>query len=306
MGSYIAIKGQTLSINLLDDLRDNGWVISGGKAIHSGCNPGFIELLGSNYTIGVPNEFEYKVVDYTNGYVNVQVGSSVGNNISSNNESVKEVFTPQVNDKVRFYSNGNLAIKVLSISPVLPDGTSNGITLGFYEKDNKWGGNYSYLPETMIRFVNSFFTFKSGELWRHNQNVLRNNFYGEQYTSKIVFYVNLSPDEVKNFFSMRQKSNKVWTASNNDDIYIYPSEGKPNGQSSRLKMGRFKRLNNGDWFVDFLRDISDPRFMNEQDALRNGSLLQGNVMRVTLENDSAEEVRLLSVDVIVGTQQYTY
>lgn len=305
MASYEAIKGQTLSIDLLEDYRNNGWTITGGKAIHEGCNSGLIRQVNVNITPNVPNRFTYVVSGYKSGSVNIRIENVSGVSRTSNGEFT-EVFTPNLGDRVYFYSDGNLTLESLSIAPVKLEGESNAKTFGFDERNKKWIGDFSYHPETMLRFVNMFLTAKNGELWKQGTNELRNNFYGQQYTSKIIFYVNLSPDEVKNFFSMRQKSNKLWTAANDGDVFIHPSQGKNVGQSSRLKASRFKKLNNGDWFADFLRDINDTRFVNKNDALFNGALLQGNVMRITLENSDTVEVRLLEVDVIVGSQNYTY
>lgn len=301
MGTYSAISGQTLTIDLLEDSRDNGWIISGNKAIHSGCNAGIIELKTASYKVGVPNTFEYEVSGLTSGGVELRVGANTSPSRTSNG-IYKDVFTPALNDKVRFYSNGNLALEFFAVYPVQGEGESNGVTFGFYEKENKWGGNFSYLPENMVRFVNGFYTFKNGELWKHNTNELRNNFYGEQFTSQISFYVHLNPDEVKLFENMRQHSNKVWSAI---DIEIPPYFGKPNGQKSRLKKGRFKNLQ-GSWFASFLRDINDSRFSTDLESLMRGAELQGNVMKITIENDDLVEVRLVSVDIIVSLSQYTY
>lgn len=299
MGTITAIKGQTVEIDLLEDSRDNGWTISGGKAIHNGCNQGYIELLNSNYTVGVPNVFRFVVSGYSSGGVNIQVGATNGTTRTANG-TYTQTFTPALNDKVIFYSDGNLTVEVLSIYPVTE--ISNAITFGFDEKNNKWVSYYSYEPEMMVNALNSFFTNKAGEMWHHDQNATMNSFYGESYPSIITFYCNLSPTEVKNFHSMRQKSDKVWSIT---DLTIPPRYGKPNGQRSRLKKGNFKHLQ-GDWFGDFLRDLNDPRFATGLDALMNGAELQGNIMRVTIENNDETQVRMMSIDILVSSSDYTY
>ena len=136
-----------------------------------------------------------------------------------------------------------------------------------------------------------------------NANPTRNNFFGVQYTSKITVIVNVNPTEIKNYFSMRQKSNKVWGVPS---IIIPPSEGKVNGMESMIKSGNFQVLNNGDFFAEFLRDMTDPRFSTELEALFRGAQLQGNYAIITFENTSTEEIRTLSIDFIVSKQDYTY
>lgn len=42
-----------------------------------------------------------------------------------------------------------------------------------------WVSFYSYYPEWMVGMNNYFYTFKGGNLYRHNVNSLRNTFYGD-------------------------------------------------------------------------------------------------------------------------------
>lgn len=302
MANYEILQNATLLVDLPSDMSDQGWVVSEGVAFHSGCNGGYIDRY---FDLSSSTEwtFRYNVREWSSGAINIVVGENVGVSRTAVG-TYEETFEVTGNNVlVRFYATGVNSVSLLQVY-----GTNlsvPGLTLAFNEDADKWVTYYSYVPEMMIKFLDGFYTFKDGELWEHNSNNVRNNFYGVQYTSKVSFYVNLSPTEVKTYFSMRQKSNKVWLAYNRGDIRIFPSEGKPAGQLSRLRLGRFKRLQT-DWFADFLRDLSDPRFLTEDEALIKGAQLQGNVMRITLENNDTTEVRMLSVDVTVGAQNYTY
>ena len=44
---------------------------------------------------------------------------------------------------------------------------------------------YSYFPDWMIGMNNYFYTFNKGNLYRHNVNEVRNNYYGVQYSSTL-------------------------------------------------------------------------------------------------------------------------
>lgn len=301
MASYTILKNESITIDLPSDIADQGWVVSGGTASHSGCNSGYIERL---FDLSEAEEwtFRYTIPSITSGVIIMLVDGQTGETRTTPG-TYEETFEVTGQVLVRFFSDGVNQIEFLKVFKAVTE--PNSVTVAFSEDANRWVGYYSYKPEFMVKFINDFFVFRNGELWEQNVNPLRNNYFGTQYTSKLTFYVNLSPTEVKNFFSMRQKSNKVWTAENNGDILIYPSDGKPEGQVSRLKRGRFKRLND-DFFADFLRDINDPRFLTEEEALFKGALLQGNVMKVRLENNDTSEVRLLSVDITVSKQNYTY
>lgn len=299
MASYEILKNQPLVVDLPSDFIDQGWVVSGNVGYHSGCNNGYMD---KNFDLSTATQwtFRYKIKEYTNGSINIVVGANTG--VSRTSIGVyEETFNVTGNNAlVRFFSSGTNAVEVLQIFP--EERYVGGRTLVFNEHFDKWAGDRSYVPEMMSKFLNSFFLFQNGELWENNVNLTRNNFMGVQYTSKIVFYCNVNPSMVKTFFSMRQKSNKVWTMP---EGFIYPREGKANGQITRLKKGRFNRLQ-GDFFADFLRDINDPRFDNEASALLRGAEMQGNLMKITLECDETGEVRLESVDISVSKSDYTY
>lgn len=301
MGSISTIRNQAVVIDLPSDFSDNGWIISENAAIHSGCNSGYIYLTNSILEENTEYTIEYEVFNYSSGLVRSVVGETNGTSRISNG-IYTEILTTDDDGSFKFYSDGNLSIRYLTINPTTEDTTDNSVTLAFNEKEDKWVTYYSWKPEIMCKFGNSFLTFKDGGLWEQNVNELRNNFYGVQYSSKITFYCNVSPQEVKTFFSMRQKSNKVWEVP---EIVILPREGKPDGQLSRLKKGRFRSLQ-GDWFADFLRDLSDKRFTTELEALTKGADLQGGIMKVTIENTDTTEVRLLAVDILFSKQNFTY
>lgn len=301
MGSYTINKNSTLSVNIPDDYIDNGWTISGSLAIHSGCNAGYIINEGINLEIGETYVVKYNVESITSGYVKALLGTTSGTNVTVSGEFEEEIVVAG-NTDFKFYANGNVSISLLSIYPSSQLLINNGKTLSFNEANNKWVNYQSFLPDFMCKFVNSFFLFKNGELWENDVNETRNNFFGVQYSSKVVFYVNIDPTAIKNFYSMRQKSNKVWSVT---EISILPSVGKSQGQLSRLKKGRFKKLQ-GDWFADFMRDMNDPRFIDTLDALTKGADLQGGIMKITMENDDISEVKMQSTDITVSNSNYTY
>ena len=53
-------------------------------------------------------------------------------------------------------------------------------TLTYDEGVQGFPSFYSYYPEWMIGMNNYFYTFSGGDLYRHNVNSTRNNFYGQQ------------------------------------------------------------------------------------------------------------------------------
>lgn len=301
---FVTLKNTPIEIDLAQLAVDNGWRVSGAVAYHEPCFAGYIELRNTLVEENTSYVVEYEVVDYVSNGVNVIVGGVSGASVSANGVVTQTIDVPNNPDNllVKFYSDGELGVKYFSIYPILED-TDNGKVLGFNTDNNIWTTYYSGDRENMLKFNNDFFAFKDGRLWKMDANLTRNNFFGVQYTSKITVVVNTNPTEIKNFFSIRQKSNKAWGVPS---IIIPPSEGKANGMESLIKSGNFQVLNNGDLFADFLRDKTDPRFADETLALFNGALLQGNYAIITFENTSTEEIRTLSIDFLISSQDYTY
>jgi len=70
----------------------------------------------------------------------------------------------------------------------------------------------------MIGMNNYFYTFSNGNLYRHNVNESRNNFYGSQYTSKLVSVFNDAPLENKLFKTLNLEGDSTWSALMETDI----------------------------------------------------------------------------------------
>lgn len=93
-------------------------------------------------------------------------------------------------------------------------------TLTFDEKVNGWTSFHTYYPEYMVEMNNQFYTFKDGQLYKHNvDSGDRNTYYGEAGNSSIEFVVNDSPSDVKNLRALSLESNnKTWSATIETDI----------------------------------------------------------------------------------------
>ena len=83
-------------------------------------------------------------------------------------------------------------------------------TLTYSEGVEGWPSFYSFNPDWMIGMNNYFYTFKGGNLYRHNVNNIRNNFYGVQYTSRLQSVFNESPLENKLFKTINLEGDAAW------------------------------------------------------------------------------------------------
>ena len=84
-------------------------------------------------------------------------------------------------------------------------------TITYSTVSEGWNSFWSYQPDWMVELNNVFYTFKNGNMWKHNVNPIRNNFYGTQYSSKIKTIFNNSPLENKMFKSLSINSNEPWS-----------------------------------------------------------------------------------------------
>ncbi len=297
---YTVTKNQTLLMDPSFSAIDQGWRIENGKAIHNGCFAGVVTLKNIFVSPGTWN-IEYTVSGYGSGLVYPILGTVNGTNETSNGLKKATVVVPDgaANYLVKFYSDGNLTVDFTQVYPEL-ENEDNGVTLGFDIKENKWVTRYSFAPEMMLRFTNSFFMFLNGELWRSNVNPLRNNFFGVQYKSSIDFVHNEQPNSEKQYWTIKIDSNGKWSVP---ELTTPATDLFPIGMKSRIKADNFQQ-DGGNYWADFLRDLNDPDYYTAVDAekpikaleaLTEGRVLQGSTMVLRIENTDTKEVKLTGV-----------
>ena len=86
-------------------------------------------------------------------------------------------------------------------------------TVCFSEDVQGWPSRLSFIPENSVYLNNVYYTYNNGELWKHHSTeVLRNNFYGEQYKSHVNFVINDNPSVIKKFKTLGYEGTSGWTA----------------------------------------------------------------------------------------------
>ena len=102
-------------------------------------------------------------------------------------------------------------------------------TLTYDEGVQGFPSFYSYYPDWMIGMNNYFYTFKGGNLYRHNVNENRNTFYTDFWTqvgtpdeafkpSTMESVLNVSPLENKLFKTLNLEGDDAWAATIETDI----------------------------------------------------------------------------------------
>ena len=164
-------------------------------------------------------------------------------------------------------------------------------TLGFHEPSNRWLSFYSFLPEFYGKIAgDQLLSFRDGELWEHNVNATRNNFFGEQFSSEIWLHMTEQQAQVKIYDSIEVNSDGQWTCPDYDSIVIE----RPILMQSRLVAGKF-RLQEGIYRAEFLRDALNGGSSPTRDNLVNGRYLRGKEMTIKFKNSDTTQAILESV-----------
>lgn len=171
-----------------------------------------------------------------------------------------------------------------------------GETIAFSERLTRWTTFYSFEPEFYSKTAQDIVSFKSGELWRHNvgDDDSYNNFYGEQFTSRIRSLFNEAPGKVKVLRAISIESDYAWSVR---EVVIPPNQKYPQGMVSRIKKGKFKNKE-GVYYSEFLKDLNTPNAASQIEALVNGRDLRGKVAEIELENDDTHLVVLFAYNVL--------
>lgn len=295
MGLYTILRNSQLEIQLAEDYQDNGWSLVNGNAIHSSLNEGSIR----NTVIKTDPEQIYKVVftvsDLNGGSLIIYIGGTPIT-ITDNGTYVREVEAIDDTGLV-VWSDANVTLSPVSIYM----GSEEYNTMLFSPK-GVLDTYASFTSDYMIKMLGSFYSFKNGELWRHNKNEVRNSFYGQSHKSIVKFILNPEPKIVKNLSNIKMNGNRAWDLL---EVFVEPYEGKPNGQKSRITKNRFENLQ-GDFHAAFLKDMSDPRFQNQLQALFEGADLQGKIVTITMEIEGETEMRLVNIDFTYTHSNYTF
>jgi hypothetical protein len=143
-------------------------------------------------------------------------------------------------------------------------------TFGFSEPRNAYSAFYDYNPEWITVAGNVIISWKSGELWVHNNTTAYANFYGVQQTPSIKLIFNQSPNIKKHYNTLTTLGNTTWTAPLTSDIVTNMNN------NSKLLSSDFK-IKDDKYHASFKRDI------NSVGGLYGGKVLKGSWLELNLK-----------------------
>lgn len=118
-------------------------------------------------------------------------------------------------------------------------------TITYSPSGQGWTSRWSYQPDWMIGMNNSFYTWKNGNLYKHDTNATRNRFYDVNYDSGITTIFNQEPTDVKMFKTLEIESNEAWVADITTDL------------NTGNIQDRWFVEKEGSWFAHVRRDSDD-------------------------------------------------
>lgn len=176
-------------------------------------------------------------------------------------------------------------------------------TLTYSSGVQGWPSFYSFEPDYMIGMNQFFYSFKGGNLWRHNDkgalsSVQRNQFYGNNNESVIKSVFNDSPLEVKLFKNIVLQSDKAWSTTLDTNI-------EPGGEID----SSWYKQKEGAFFAFVRSSESKPAIGNDrQYELRS---LNGLGISSSVENESSASPTVkfgldLSIGSIMSVGDFAY
>lgn len=149
-------------------------------------------------------------------------------------------------------------------------------TLTYNKNVEGWTSFFSYHPEMMVGMNGSFYSFKGGQLYKHNTNINRNTFYQEWWNqvdnvlppdnssnafrpSKVTSVFNKEPLTIKNFKTIATYGNSPWSCTVITDL----STGEIDSSYFAEK--------EGNWFA-YIRNVSGDDNLRLRSAQGVGSV----------------------------------
>jgi hypothetical protein len=177
-------------------------------------------------------------------------------------------------------------------------------TLTYSEGVAGWVSFYSYFPDWIIGMNNYLYTFKGGNIYRHNVNQARNTFYQPWWNQTGNPTGSFTPTKVQSVFNSSVLENKLFKTIN--------LEGDATWSAQLITDLQFSGFINDDWFerkeasyFAFVRNNTIGEF-----ALRSLNGI-GNSLTVVNSGTNSAQINfsiapLISIGSIVSIGDYVY
>ena len=132
--------------------------------------------------------------------------------------------------------------------------TDTNVSVSFDEKVKGWTSFKSFVPEQSLSMSNDYYTFKEGQLYQHHvekddlqNDIPRNNFYGEQYISSVEVLLNDQPSIIKTYKTLNYEG----------------SDSRIISETSSFKSGYHNLQDKDGWFSTYIRTNKNDGYVSE-------------------------------------------
>lgn len=152
-----------------------------------------------------------------------------------------------------------------------------------------WLGKRSYEPEMFGFLGNEFFSLLNGKFYEMEKGDKCGWFYGVKYNQVLTPVMNISPSDLKRYFTFSLETNLPWS---NPFVKVFNTRAFRDIES-KTPDTYIKKMNGG-YYSHFLKDSNTP---NVQLPLYNGDDLVGETLLMRIENSSDEQVVMYAINI---------
>lgn len=147
-------------------------------------------------------------------------------------------------------------------------------TISYSPKLSGWTSYHSFYPEWMVSMNNFLYTFKNGNLYKHNTNQTRNSYYGVVSPSRLTTIFNQEPTQTKAFKTLALNSTSPWQSVITSD------------QGEGIIDSSWYDLKEGTWYAYIRRNVDDNNLsMISTQGIGNLSSKASNVLSFSFPMD---------------------
>tara|TARA_R110001632_G_scaffold7202_1_gene28687 strand:- start:12008 stop:13822 length:1815 start_codon:yes stop_codon:yes gene_type:complete len=219
-----------------------------------------------------------KVITLTDSIPSIQPGQAVLTS-SVKDKSIRVVSI--VNNIVNISTNANVSAgEFIEFIPINEFGftvnnpSTKFKTISFDDKVNGWTSFYTYKPVFGGGISGGFYTFSSGNVYKHHSGDVKNTFYGVYQPSTITVISNQNPSLVKYYKNINYEGTNNWkiislrSPADDENYYnAYPIPGNITGrytQEGEVKFAGFTPLEKKYYGQIKINDTSNVTGINGQ------------------------------------------
>jgi len=169
-------------------------------------------------------------------------------------------------------------------------------TITYSKSAQGWTSFWSFIPDWMLGVSNTFYTWKNGDLYKHDSNQSRSNFYGSQHQANITTVFNQENTQNKVFKTLEIESTHPWDSYFMTDL------------SSGYNASSYFEEKEGGWF-SYIREVDqllgfDTHELSTQGLGQALSYTTGVLTFPFVDSNISAGDRLYTCDVAINSFTY--